>query len=184
MASQYTDFLAAGTRIVAIDIDSPGQHAAMVEKLDLPFPYLSDPDRTGAIEPYGVADPVDERALAIPAFVLVRPSGDEAWRWVARDFADRIPEAEVLDRARDLALGPVEAEPMVNGEPEPGPRAMPVRAMGPYFRGARFASIAFYRRMREIPEAKEAAKAEMLAYTDAMDRYIDAVKALRDRTGR
>lgn len=184
MASQYDAFLRAGTRIVAIDIDSPGQHAAMVDKLDLPFPYLSDPDRTGAIEAYGLADPHDERNLAIPALVLVDREGEEVWRWVARDFADRIPEAEALDRVRALDLEAVGAAPMENGEPEPGPNAMPVRAMGPYFRGARFASVAFYRRMREIPEAKDAAKAEMTAYVEAMDRYMAAVKDLRERTGR
>jgi hypothetical protein len=183
LASHHDGFLGAGTRIVAIDIDSPGQHAAMVEKLDLPFPYLSDPDRTGAIEPYGLADPLDERNLAIPALVLVDREREEVWRWVARDFADRIPEAEALDQVRSLGLDRVAAAPMENGEPEPGPKAMPVRAMGSYFRGARFASVAFYRRMREIPEAKDAAKAEMTAYVDEMDRYIAAVKDLRERTG-
>ena len=30
---RYDELLAAGTRLVAIDIDSPGQHAAMVDKL-------------------------------------------------------------------------------------------------------------------------------------------------------
>ena len=64
MAARYEDFLAAGTRIVAIDVDSPGQHAAMVEKLDLPFPFLSDPDRAGAVTPYGLVNPDDRRGLA------------------------------------------------------------------------------------------------------------------------
>jgi hypothetical protein len=184
LASQYGDFLAGGARIVAIDIDSPGQHAAMVEKLDLPFPYLTDSDRRGAIAPYDLADPVDERNLAIPAIVVIDRAGTEVWRWVARDFADRIPEVEVLERVRALGAPPVGAPAIEVGPAEPGPKAMPVSAMSSYFRGARFASIAFYRRMREIPEAKDAAKAEMLAYTDEMDRYIAAVKDLRDRTGR
>lgn len=184
MAAQYDDFLGAGTRIVAIDVDSPGQHAAMVEKLDLPFPYLSDPDRTGAITPYGLADPIDERNIAIPAIVLLGVDGDEVWRWVARDFADRIPEAEVVGRAVALGLDAVDAgRPVELGPVEPGPKAMRLESLGTYFRGARFASIAFYRRMREIPEAKEAAKAEMLAYTEEMDRYVAAVSELRRRRG-
>lgn len=181
MAALYDEFLAAGTRIVAIDVDSPGQHAAMVEKLDLPFPFLSDPDRDGAIAPYGLSNPDDARGLAYPAIVIVGPDGEEAWRWVSRDYADRIPEDEVLAAARGLGLEPVGATRMVNGTPEPGPAAMARLDLVPYFRGAKFAAMAMYLRMRSIPEAREAAKAESIAYGAEMDRYIEALKGLHRR---
>ena len=181
MAARYEEFLAAGTRIIAIDVDSPGQHAAMVEKLDLPFPFLSDPDRTGAVTPYGLANPDDARGLAYPAIVIVGPDGEEAWRWVSRDYADRIPEDDVVAAARSLGLDPVAAEPMTNGTPEPGPAAMARLDLVPYFRGAKFAAMAMYLRMRSIPEAKESAKAESIAYGAEMDRYIEALKALHRR---
>ena len=95
----------------------------MVEKLDLPFPFLSDPDRTGAIEAYGLSNPDDGRNLAYPAIVIVDPDGEEAWRWVSRDYADRIPEDDVVEAAAALGLGPVGAEHMAPGNPEPGPAA-------------------------------------------------------------
>ncbi len=180
---RYEELLAAGTRMAAIDIDSPGQHAAMVEKLGLPFPFLSDPDRSGAISPMGLADPDDERQIAKPAIVIVDGSGEERFRWVARDFADRLPEDDVVETVQALGLKSVDAQPLAVGPADPGPKAMRLEALMPYFRGARFASVAFYRRMREIPEAKETAKAEMLAYVDEMDRYFEAVRQAKARKG-
>lgn len=169
-------------RIVAIDVDDPAQHAAMVLKLDLPFPYLSDPDRSMAIEPFGVANPDDARELAYPAMVLVDRDGEERWRWVSRDYADRIDEDEVIERVEALGAAPVAAEALVVGEPEPGPKAMPVRALVPYFRGAKFAAMAMYMRLRDTP-AKEQAKAESKAFAAEMDRYIEQVQALLRRLG-
>ncbi len=183
MALRYDEFLAAGVRIVAIDVDSPGQHAAMVEKLSLPFPFLSDPDREAAITPLGLANPTDERNIAIPAIVIVGPDGEEAWRWVSRDFADRIPEDDVIAAARSLGLPPVEAEAVAAGHPEPGPRATRLDSLSAYFRGAKFAALAMSLRMREIPEAKEAAKAESIALGAEMDRYVEALRALRTAEG-
>ena len=85
-------FLEAGVRLYALSIDSPERNSAMVEKLSLPFPYLSDPDRTRAITPFGVADPKDERLISRPAVVIVTPAGEEGFRFVSRDFADRMAE--------------------------------------------------------------------------------------------
>ncbi len=181
MAARYGELLTAGTRVVAIDVDSPGQHAAMIQKLDLPFPFLSDPDRTGAIDAYGLANPDDGRNLAYPAIVIVGPDGAEEWRWVSRDYADRIPEDDVVAAATSLGLGPVEAEVVTPGVPEPGPAAMGRLDLVPYFRGAKFAAIAMYQRLRAIPEAKESAKAESIAFGEEMDRYIDALKDLHRR---
>ena len=92
----HQDILAAGARVFAISVDSPGRNAAMVEKLSLPFPYLSDPDRSQAISPYGVADEKDERKIARPSIVFVTPGQQEAFRFVARDFADGPNEDLVL----------------------------------------------------------------------------------------
>ncbi len=181
MALRYDEFLASGTRITAIDIDSPGQHAAMIEKLSLPFPFLSDPDRSKAITPFGLANPSDAREIAFPAIVLIGPDGAEKWRWVSRDFADRLPEDDVLEAVAALGLAPVQAEVVETISPEPGPHAAPLDVLSSYFRGAKFAALAMYLRMREFPEAKDAAKAESIAYGAEMDRYIEAIKVLRNR---
>ncbi len=167
-------------RIYGISIDSPGRNAAMIEKLTLPFPLLSDPDRSQAISPFGVADPDDERRLARPSLVLLAPGGDERWRFVSRDFADRLPEDEVLDQARALGLGAVEQEPPHPGTPEPGPRAMPLDGLPFYLRGARFAALAMGRRHGHLDES---IKDDSKAYVAEMDRYIEAVQELRARLG-
>ncbi|MFN2485693.1 MAG: hypothetical protein ABR609_03625, partial [Acidimicrobiia bacterium] len=75
----------------------------MVEKLSLPFPYLSDPDRSQAIGPFGIPDGKDERNISRPALVLLTPDG-EAFRFESRDFADRMPEEEVLATVQALGL--------------------------------------------------------------------------------
>lgn len=174
MAERYEEFLEAGARLVAIDVDSPGQHAAMVDKLMLPFPYLSDPDRQAIIGPLGLRDEKDPREIARPAVVIVGPDGEEAWRWVARDFADRIDEAEVLSVVRGLGLGPTEPEPVVPGVPEPGPKAVKMENLHVYFRGARFAVVAMRRRHPEMRD-------DGMEFIEEMDRFLEALRHRRDR---
>lgn len=174
----HGDFLAAGTRLFAVSVDSPGQNAAMVEKLSLPFPYLSDPDRTAAIEPLGVADPDDERSISRPALLLLAPGGREEWRFVSRDYADRLPEDEVLGRARSLGLQPAGQDPPAHGEPDPGPKALSVDFLPGYFRGARFAALAMGRRHGHLDRS---IVDDSKAYVAEMDRYSAAVRRLLAR---
>jgi hypothetical protein len=158
--------------VFAIDVDSPEQHSAMIEKLRLPFPMLSDPDRSAAIEPLGVANHSDPRSIAIPAIIVVAPTGEEVIRIESRDFADRIPEDELLERLRALELTPAGQDPPEPGPAEAGPRAMPVSAMEPYWRGARFAVTAMKMRFPETGEDAD-------AYVAMLDRYIEAVRELK-----
>lgn len=176
LAFRHHEFLEAGFRVVAIDVDSPDQHAAMVEKLRLPFPMLSDPDRSRAIFPYGLGDDRDPRQVARPALVAADPTGAEVYRFVARDYADRLPEDDVLGVLRSLGLSPTTQATPTPGSPRPGPRAMPVRAMIPYFRGGRFSVLALGMRHRHISEDF---KADAKAFVAEMDRFVEAVKHLR-----
>ncbi len=155
-----------------ISVDSPAQHAAMIEKLGLPFPLLSDPNRSAAIEPYGTADERDPREIARPVLVVVTPDGEEAVRIEARDFADRPREDEVVERVQDLGLPPVSQEPPVLGPAEPGPKAMSVRALLPYYRGARFAAVALGRRNPDIADQTKAYAAQMDRYHEAMSTRV------------
>ena len=159
-------------------MDSVGQHAATVASLQIPFPLLSDPDRSLAIEPFGVADPNDPRNLARPAMIVVDSEGNEAFRFVSRDYADRLPEDDVLDVVQGLDLGPTTQPAPTPGTPEPGKKAMPLDGLPYYLRGARFAVQALGLRHKDLGEEfKEDAK----AYVAEMDRYFEAVQALRER---
>ena len=153
-------------------MDAPGQNAAMVEKLDLPFPLLSDPDGEGAIKPYGVWS--EKRRIARPAVVVITPDGLEAARMESSDFADRPPEQEIVDAVRRLGLPPTAQPPPVRGRSEPGPRAMSLAALGPYYRGAKFAAEALALR---VPEVRE--QADRLI--EEVERYGEATRELRRR---
>jgi hypothetical protein len=174
---RHEQLLDAGVRIVAISIDAPERNAAMVEKLSLPFPYLSEPDRSQAIIPYGVADEKDERHIARPAIVVVTPAYKEAFRFVSRDFADRVPEDEVVAAVQQMNLSPTTQEPPELGTGEPGPRSLSPPSLRIYFRGARFAAQAMGLRhghhAEKIKEDSEAYVAEMDRYTAALDWLLN-----------
>ena len=167
MALRHQEFNDAGAIVAAIDIDTPGQHAAMVEKLNLPFAFLSDPDRTLAIEPYDLVNESDPRNLAITATVLIDAEGNEVMRQVSRDYADRPFEDDVLAKLRELGLDAVEPVPIDPGTPEPGAKAMPFESLREYFRGAKFGAKAIGLRTGEMDEAT--------AFGDLMDDYMEDV---------
>ena len=176
---RHEQLLAAGVRSFAISVDSPERNAAVVEKLSLPFPYLSDADRSKAIIPYGVADEKDDRNIARPAIVVVAPDWQEAFRFVSRDFADRLPEDQVVLAVQQLAFAPTTQEPPRIGQTEPGPRSLSIHDLRIYFRGARFAALAMG--LRHGHQA-EAIKSDSKAYVAEMDRYTEALAWLRQRS--
>ena len=146
----------------------------MVEKLRLPFPLLSDPDRTQAIEPFGVADPKDSREIARPSIFVIGPDREVVFAETSRDFADRASEDAAVAALTDLALPPTTPEEIELGPIEPGPRAMPLHAMEPYYRGAKFAVTAMKMRHEEVAE-------DAAVYIAQMDCYIELVRELRGK---
>jgi hypothetical protein len=166
------EFNEAGAELVGISVDSPGQHAAWIAQEGLNFPILSDPDRSLAITPYGVANPTDRREIALPATIVVDASGHEAGRIESSDFAERPHEDLTLEMVRSLGLAPVDQPDPAAGTPEAGKALMPLGSLRAYFRGAKFAAVAMGRR---FPVAEENAK----AYAATMDRYIEAVGEMR-----
>jgi len=149
----------------------------MVEKLRLPFPMLSDPDRIQAIGPWGLADQHDHRSIAIPAVVGVTTDGTEGFRFTSRDFADRPTEDWVVNSLRRMNLPPTTQGSPELGPIEPGPNAMPSEQLFTYFRGARFAVVAMSRRYPEVAQDAE-------TYIAEMDRYMEAAKRLHKEKGR
>jgi hypothetical protein len=147
----------------------------MVDKLSLPFPLLSDPDRGLMIHPMGVADPNDARNLARPAMILFAPDGSERWRFVSRDFAERLPNDEVLEHVTRLGLRSVTQLPPEVGPIEPGERSMPFDGLFHYLRGARFAALAMGLRHKDLGDA---IKEDSKAYVAEMDEMLEAVREL------
>lgn len=70
--------------------------------------YVSDPYRSALIEPLGLSDPDDDRQLALPAMLVIDPDGNEVYRYVGRDFADRTTDPEVYAALDSLQLSAIE----------------------------------------------------------------------------
>jgi len=169
MAREYEQYTRRGATIAAIVIDPPEQNAAMVEKLALPFPLLSDPDGERAITPLGVWDA--EGKMAKPAMVVISLDGQEAYRYVGTDFMDRPNDDEILEALSSLGLPPTEtpAGTIAHLDPRPGSRATKLDNLAVYMRGVRFASKALADRARDPFDQAEAERTSRMA-----ERYVAA----------
>ena len=99
-ARDWEKFEAAGLALAAISVDSVEQNAAMVDKLLLPFPVLSDPEGA-VIRDYGVWNDA-EGGLARPSLFLVRRDWSVAYTYVGQDFADRPRDEDLFAAASSL----------------------------------------------------------------------------------
>jgi peroxiredoxin len=93
----YDQFQQRGAVVAAISVDSVERNQAMIDKLLLPFPLLSDPDRQ-VIAMYGIADP--KEPIARPALFVIGQDRTVHYAYVGQDFSDR-PGDEEIWRALD-----------------------------------------------------------------------------------
>ncbi len=169
MAREYDAYTRRGATVAAVVIDAPEQNAAMVAKLALPFPILSDRDGEGAIKPLGVWDA--EEKMAKPAIIVLAPDGHEVYRYTGVDFMDRPNDDEILEALASLGLPAAEtpAGTIPHLDPRPGPRATKIGHLAVYMRGVRFASKALADRARDPFDKAEAERTSRMA-----ERYIAA----------
>lgn len=168
MAREYAAYLGRGASIVAIVVDAPEQNAAMVEKLALPFPILSDPDGEGPIKPYDLWDAAGDMAKL--AIVVVASDSREAYRYDG-DFMDRPNDDEVFAALNGLGLPPLETPigPLPHLPPHPGPPAMKLGDLGVYMRGVRSGTKAMTARARDPFDRAGAERTARMA-----ERYVAA----------
>ncbi len=86
--------------MAAISVDSEEQSAAMVDKLFLPFPVLSDPSGD-VIRSYDVWSD-GEGGIARPSLFLIRPDSSIVFSYVGRDFADRPRDEDLFASAAEV----------------------------------------------------------------------------------
>lgn len=178
MAMRHSEFLDKGVRLFGLSADSPAQNAAVMEKLALGFPILSDEDREAAITPLGFADENDPRQISRPGTVIVDTNGEIVYRSEGRDFADRPVEDDLLEKLDELGFDPTSQEPSAVGTAEAGEKAIPLEGLPHYLRGAKFASLALRSRHRNISdEFKDDAK----AYIEMVERYLEALSNVEER---
>lgn len=90
----------AGVDLVAVVVDPVERNRAMVDKLGLGFPILSDPDGQGLIRPLGVWN--DDRGIARPATFVVAPDGTIAWSRIGAHAADRPVGRDIADALEEM----------------------------------------------------------------------------------
>lgn len=169
--------------LVGISVDTPAENAAMVEKLRLPFPLLSDPD-AAATAAWDVYDPVGgtHGPIARPAIFVVGRDLSLPYEYVGRDFADRPPNVALyaaMDAVKDAL-----PRPLAPVELAPGPRPrdarnladkpMPLADIAPYFRGASFGVQAMSLRTSDA-----AVKAECERFRGIVGDYVKAAVVTR-----
>ena len=93
-ARQWERFEQTGLQAVGIVVDPVENNAAMVDKLLLPFPILSDPEGR-VIREYGVWND-GEGGLAKPSLFLLQPDGSVRFKYIGEDFADRPTDEELF----------------------------------------------------------------------------------------
>jgi peroxiredoxin len=84
--------------LAAISVDPVENNLAMVDKLLLPFPLLSDPEGR-VIKEWGVWSN-DGGGIARPSIFAIRKDGAVTWRYVGADYADRPTDDEVFESLR------------------------------------------------------------------------------------
>lgn len=174
----HQEFLDHGARVFGLSSDSPEQNAAVMEKLALTFPILSDPERDRAITPLGFADENDPRLISRPGVVILGPGGEEVWRHTGRDYADRPHEDILLAEVSKLDLSPTTQGLPVIGEAVPGEKAMPIEGLPPYLRGAKFAVLALRGRHRSLDDEF---KDDTKVYVQRVERYLEALSGVEER---
>ncbi|MBK7399596.1 MAG: redoxin domain-containing protein [Myxococcales bacterium] len=98
MEKARTELESIGARTVGISVDAREDSVALIAKLGLHFPLLSDADLRVAAA-YGVA--MEGRDIAVPAVFVVARDGTITWKRVGESITDRPSAALVLAKARE-----------------------------------------------------------------------------------
>ena len=141
-------------------MDPPEHNKAMVERLALPFPLLSDPkgDLARRCSLWN-----GEEGVAVPSIVVVDRGGVVRYLYAGQDFADRPGDGEVFGALDGLSKAQVEeisaggsveiwatAEEAESSTVRPDRRPMTLEQLIPYYRGVFFATVALKRRFGEM----------------------------------
>ena len=140
----------AGAEVVAVSVDDEIRQAGMVERWGLTKTRLiSDPGGEQYHKPLGMFDAEERGGIALPAILLIDPSGQEAFRYEGRDFADRTSDGDLFAALDGLGLEPVDPGPVATTVEVPADLSGFFRPsdLGAYYRGNMFGALALERRI-------------------------------------
>ena len=84
--------------LAGVSVDPIENNHAMVDKLLLPFPLLSDAEGR-VIKEWGVWSD-GEGGIAKPSIFAIKSDGSIAWEYVGGDYADRPTDDELFNSIR------------------------------------------------------------------------------------
>lgn len=157
----------------------------MVEKLDLPFPLLSDP-RGELIKRVGLWN--EEEGVSEPAIVVLDRSGTVRHLYSGgKDFTDRPPEESLLGtleemEAADGEFGGGESEIRVSAEEaenetvRPDKPAITLEQLGPYYLGTYFATVAMQKKLEDLGPKGEVPSERVDVYQNLVNEYSAAIQ--------
>ena len=163
----------------------------MVEKLDLPFPLLSDP-RGELVKRCGLWN--DEESVSEPAIVALDKSGTVQYLYSGgTDFADRPQEESllyILDRVgSDSEYGVGEPEIRISAEKaenetvRPDKPAMPLEQLQPYYRGVYFATVSMKKKLADEGLQGESIAKRVKDYQGLVTEYNAAIQETVEAKG-
>ncbi|CAA9497017.1 MAG: hypothetical protein AVDCRST_MAG05-2199 [uncultured Rubrobacteraceae bacterium] len=174
----YGQFEKRGFGVAGVSIDPPSSNRAMVEKLGLPFPLLSDP-RGDLIKSLGLWN--EGEGVSEPAIVVLDGSGEVRHLYSGgSDFSDRPTNEDLLEVLDGVEPGGepgdggpavrVFAEEAENDTVRPEKPAMTLDALRPYYLGAHFTSVALQKKL------DDGAKETVAAYQGLVNEYGEALR--------
>lgn len=97
-------FGALGFKLAAISVDSPERSERTRQLLVLPFPLLSDPDRS-QVKAWGLLNARERGGIAVPATFVLDARGCIQWMAVEK-LAERTSPASLLAYLRGARTAP------------------------------------------------------------------------------
>ena len=170
--------------IAGVSVDPPENNKAMVEKLILPFPLLSDPQGDLA-KRCGLWNA--EEGVAVPTIAVLDRGGVVRYLYVGEDFADRPGDAAVFEALDGVEAGGYEgaskeaeirvtADEAATSSVRPDKPPMSLEQLVPYYRGVFFATVALKRRFAAWGSEGRRAFGEVSAYQRLVREYADRIK--------
>lgn len=153
----------------------------MVEKLELPFPLLSDA-RGELSKLCGLWN--EDEGVAIPAIIVVDESGAISFAYSGSDFADRPGDEEILEELDNLESGELKSrEPEISlsaseaqrDSVRPDRPSITLEQLIPYYRGVYFTTVALKKRL----DGNEAGAEEVGSYQKLTSGYSEALNETR-----
>lgn len=100
LREDYEAIRGLGAEVLAVSTDDLRGAEQAVERLDVGFPILFDPDAE-VVRRYGVYDLLRDR-LATPSVFIIDKGGNVRWKYIGRNYRDRPSNRQIIAQLEAL----------------------------------------------------------------------------------